>query len=237
MSITRMQARRIAATLAGALLMTGCAGSDSGFRQGLQAYDSGRYEQAIEDWADAAEDGSADAQHALGWAYANGLGVERNEAEAVAWYERAAGRGHTGAQVNLAILYDDGIGILAPDPRRAAALFRQAADAGSPEAQNSLGRMYKAGRGVPRDPRQAAVWLERAAKQGYAPAQNSFGLMYLNGEGVRRDPQLAYVWLERAVRQGQPGAELNRDFAAALLDAGEKAEAQALLQTPVAAGG
>ena len=172
------------------------------------------------------------------WAgHANGLGVERDYGEAIAWYGRAAKQGHAGAQVNLAILYDDGLGVSAPDPRRAAALFREAAEAGSPEAQNSLGRMYKAGRGVPYDPREAATWLERAARQGYAPAQNSLGLMYLNGEGVRRDPRQAYVWLERAVRQGQPGAELNRDFAAALLDANEKAEAQAALAKADPAGG
>jgi TPR repeat protein len=81
------------------------------------------------------------------------------------------------------------------------------------------------------------MWLERAAKQGYAPAQNSLGLMYLNGEGVAANPQLAYVWLERAVRQGQPGSELNRDFAAALLDAGSKAEARAQLEAPGLGGG
>lgn len=163
MSMERNRARLLVVAMSIAVAVAGCAGSDSGFREGLQAYDSARYQEAIALWADAAENGNADAEQALGWAYSNGLGVERNYAEAMTWYGRAAKQGHAGAQVNLAILHDDGLGVPAPDPRRAAELFGEAAEAGSPEAQNALGRMYKAGRGVPRDLQKATIWLERAA--------------------------------------------------------------------------
>jgi TPR repeat protein len=50
--------------------------------------------------------------------------------------------------------------------------------------------------------------------------------MYLTGQGVPKDVRQAYVWLELAVRQGQPGAELNRDFAASYLDADARAAAE-----------
>ena len=40
-----------------------------------------------------AEKGDADAQNELGFAYANGEGVVKNEAEAVKWYRKAADQG------------------------------------------------------------------------------------------------------------------------------------------------
>lgn len=53
----------------------------------------------------AAEQGEADAQYRLGTCYANGDGVETNEAEALKWYHKAAEQGHKGAKGQLVAWY------------------------------------------------------------------------------------------------------------------------------------
>jgi TPR repeat protein len=54
----------------------------------------------------AADQGNAVAQAYLGLAYADGLGVPQDDAEAVRWY-RAAGH-HAKAKHNLKVMYADG---------------------------------------------------------------------------------------------------------------------------------
>lgn len=58
-------------------------------------------EKAVELYCQAARLGSAEGQYALGWMYANGRGVERNDSIAASLFEMAAARGHTYAQKML----------------------------------------------------------------------------------------------------------------------------------------
>ncbi|SEI83092.1 transglycosylase SLT domain-containing protein [Nitrosomonas eutropha] len=57
--------------------------------------------KAVELYCQAARLGSAEGQYALGWMYANGRGVERNDSIAASLFEMAAARGHTYAQKML----------------------------------------------------------------------------------------------------------------------------------------
>ena len=59
-----------------------------------------------------AEQGVASAQFILGAAYANGLGVPENDAEAVKWYRLAAEQGYLIAQYNLGVMYYNGQGVV-----------------------------------------------------------------------------------------------------------------------------
>ena len=45
-----------------------------------------------------------EAENGLGWMYHNGLGVARDTAEAIRWYERAAAKGLKLAEGNLFVL-------------------------------------------------------------------------------------------------------------------------------------
>jgi len=56
----------------------------------------------------AAEQGDSDAQSNLGVMYANGQGVAKDDAQAVAWIRQAAEQGDSGAQNNLGVMYDNG---------------------------------------------------------------------------------------------------------------------------------
>src|SRR3954465_9677755 len=57
---------------------------------------------------EAAEQGDAAAQFALGGQYATGDGVPQDMAQAVEWWRRAAEQGHVLAQLNLATAYQTG---------------------------------------------------------------------------------------------------------------------------------
>lgn len=73
--------------------------------------------------------------------------------------------GHLDAQVSLAELYLNGLGVAA-DPVAGVAWYRRAAAAGDPVAQLNLGDFYARGFLVGRDLAEAFAWLELAARQG-----------------------------------------------------------------------
>lgn len=56
------------------------------------------------------------------------------------------------------------------DYAAAAAAFLPAAQAGEPESQYMMGRLYALGDGVPRDFVQAWLWFDRAARRGHGAA-------------------------------------------------------------------
>lgn len=56
------------------------------------------------------------------------------------------------------------------DYAAAAAAFQGAAEAGEPESQYMMGRLYSLGDGVPRDFIQAWLWFDRAARHGHPGA-------------------------------------------------------------------
>ena len=75
-----------------------------------QAYNQGNYQKAREIWQVKADKGNPEAQSWLGSLYANGDGVEVNDANALAWYEKAAEQGHPMAQANVGAMYYMGQG-------------------------------------------------------------------------------------------------------------------------------
>ena len=125
------------------------------------AYREKAYAKAAELWRPLAEKGDAEAQYSLGTLYAEGKGVEQNDATAFLWFQRAANQGVAAAQYNVGASYATGAGIGKSDVD-AARWFRRAADKGMPFAQLNLGLLYAAGNGVPQDDVEAYKWLELA---------------------------------------------------------------------------
>jgi uncharacterized protein len=70
----------------------------------------------------------------IGLMYQNALGVERNYAEAMKWYRKAADRGFAGAMVSIASMYENGLGV-ERDLAEIRKWYTQAADAGDPVAK------------------------------------------------------------------------------------------------------
>jgi TPR repeat protein len=73
----------------------------------------------------------------LGALYADGQGVGQDYGKARSWYERAAAKGDSLAVFNLALLYDQGLGV-ARNPRTAARRLLASARAGETTARTDL---------------------------------------------------------------------------------------------------
>jgi TPR repeat protein len=104
--------------------------------------------------------------------------------------------------------FEEGNGA-ARDERKAAELYRRAADQGYPPAQHNLALLYEQGRGVEQNLATAAKWYQAAAKQGDAEAQNNLGRLYALGHGVPQDALQAAYWYHKAAEQGNVEGENN----------------------------
>lgn len=78
---------------------------------------------------------------------------------------------------------------------------------GNASAQNKLGFMYKAGKGVAVDYVEAVRWYHSAAIQGNASSQANLGFMYKTGKGVPEDFLQSYMWYELAHINGHKDAK------------------------------
>ena len=146
-------------------------------------------------------------------------------AGAVELWRPLAMEGHAQAQLNLALMYYEGLGI--PEDRaQAAGWFRKAADQGVGTAQFSLGLMYFRGRGVEQDSGEAARWFRMAAEQDDAEAQVNLGILYGTGDGVEKDLVEAYKWLNLAYLNGDAGARGALDQIKQMMSAAQIAEAK-----------
>src|SRR5205085_10883246 len=67
-------------------------------RTALAAYARDDYVDAARQLTKLARAGNAEAQHSLGFLYAQGKGVLGNLGDAIVWYRRAAEQGHVEAQ-------------------------------------------------------------------------------------------------------------------------------------------
>ena len=176
------------------------------FTLGLEAYNQKDYIKSVELWHQAAVQGNAKAQSALGSAYQNGLGVTKDDAKAVEWFQKAAAQGEPYAQANLGAAYSNGQGV-AKDDAKAFELFQKAGAQGLAYAQANLGFAYINGQGVTKDDAKAVDWFQKAAAQGNAGGQYGLGLVYKNGRGVAKDEALAVQWFQKAAAQGDADAQ------------------------------
>ena len=123
------------------------------------------YENAVEVFTKAAEQGNAIAQLYLGDCYAKGLCLPKNYKIAVCWYALSAILGNANAQYNLGYCFERGQGIL-QSYEGAVYWYTKAAEQGHSAAQNELGNCYYDGKGVPQSYEKAQEWFIKAAKQG-----------------------------------------------------------------------
>ena len=180
----------------------------SELQNGIRALNAGDYPAAFETLTRLAREGNAVAQFYLGVMYYGGDGVQKDAAQAAAWFRKAAAQGYASAQYNLGVMYEHGQGV-PQDYVQAVVWYRKAAVQGLANAQYTLGLMYADGQGVPQDYAQALEWYRKAAAQGYADAQVALGLVYVNGQGVPQDYAQALAWFRKAAAQGNAIAQNN----------------------------
>ena len=174
----------------------------------FEAYNNNRYEEAGR-LINSINLENVTVQFCLGWMYANGYGVKKDEAEAVKWYRKAADQNDADAQRNLGIMYDKGEGVK-QDKVEAAKWFRKAAEQNDANAQLNLGYIYANGiGGVDKNLAEAVKWYRKAAEQDYKYAQFVLGQSYENGWGIKKDEVEAAKWYHKAAEQNYAAAQRN----------------------------
>ena len=99
--------------------------------------------------------------------------MPEDDAQAVAWYRRAADQGDADGQFGLGLMYRTGQGV-PQDFTQALAWYRQAADQGHATAQYNLGFMYANGQGVPQNYVEAHKWRNLAASRVTGDKQKEY---------------------------------------------------------------
>ncbi|MDJ0949982.1 MAG: tetratricopeptide repeat protein [Alphaproteobacteria bacterium] len=121
---------------------------------------------------------------------------------AASWFQRAADRGHVGAQVALGDYYELGQGG-EQDYARAFRWFHRAAAQGHPRAVFRIGVFHDFGRSTaPKDAAVAALWYARAAALGSCDARFALATMYAQGRGVASDAARAFALYDLVVEEG-----------------------------------
>jgi uncharacterized protein len=138
------------------------------------------------------------AMYQLGRAYA----ANRQTAEAIGAYRKAADKGNTSAMVELGVMYGTGAGV-AKDQAKARELFERAAKAGNPRGVTNLAVIDG---GTTTNPAEARAMLAKAAEANSAEAQFQLGVMYAQGTGGPKDEVAARALFEKAAAQNHPGA-------------------------------
>ena len=123
--------KRLLALIALCLWLTPASADD--FRQGLQAYRYGHFQDAVAILKPLAQRGDPYAQFSLGVMYDDGVGLPRNLKLALMWYKKAGAHGLADAQFMAGMLYGAGRGVR-QDPAAALYWFELAAAAGHPRA-------------------------------------------------------------------------------------------------------
>ena len=120
------------------------------------------------------------------------------------WHVLAEG-GHGGAQLNIGVLHEKGLGV----PKNAAKAmewFRRAAESGESAAFYNIGVLYRDGRGVPQDLEEAAKWFRESAEHGNAHGRFQLGLAALGGRGIPQNVDDGIELIRKAADDGNPSA-------------------------------
>ena len=186
-----------------------------------------------------AEQGDPRAEHGLAARFEQ----EKNYEQAIKWYERAAAHGSEVSALNLAQMYEKGIGVK-QDSAEAKKRYRALVEKGDGEARYRLAALAERDanyaqaidlyqRAVERDDYRAMLSLGEMSEQGrgvkpdvrraaalyeraadHSPwARFKLGALYLDNQELR-DYAKAQFWLEKSAADGKAGARNNLGYMA-----------------------
>ncbi|PSU90591.1 hypothetical protein C0W35_17090 [Photobacterium kishitanii] len=112
------------------------------------------------------------------------------------------------AQYNLAICYQNGIGVTASE-EKALKWYLAAANLNHVDAQCNLGVCYENGYGVIASEEEAVKWYLAAANLNHADAQFNLAVCYEKGNGVTASMEEAVKWYLAAANQNHTSAQFN----------------------------
>lgn len=143
------------------------------------------------------------------------------QAQAKRLFEEAALKGHTDAQFNVAVMYQQNLGISPYKVKKDAGInraifwYKQAANAGQTMALYNLALIYSEGLGVDVDHVQALDYLQQSFETGTNAAAYLIATMYEKGTLTAGEPDYvqASLWYARGAQKGD---ELSRHAIARL---------------------
>jgi TPR repeat protein len=142
------------------------------FEKGVVAYEANNLPLAYKEFRASAEEGHADSQFNLALMYERGIGVAKDEKEAVVWYRRSALQGNSAAQFNLGVLYENGRGTKV-DFAKANEWYRKASAQGDALAIGNLGMLYVRGEGVKENKVAGVALLLVSATRDNSPGNHA----------------------------------------------------------------
>jgi uncharacterized protein len=161
----------------------------------------------------------------LGFLYATGKAVARDDKKATALYRKSCELGDAQGCYNLGLMVDSGRGVK-EDAARAAADYEKACSLGSSAGCTNLGFLYERGRGVKEDRARAVALYQQGCDGSSCSASNlggcvNVGRAYRDGIGVAKDEAKAAdifrAACERRDTSGDPHAATNGARACSLL--------------------
>jgi TPR repeat protein len=174
--------------------------------------------KAFERYQQAAEQGHASAQAALGSMYRKGAGVAKDEAKAIAWFRKSAAQGNDEARRHLEAMESARDGrkntadIPEPGDTKAQAALASAQPASQPVADE---KAPERGTAKPQPPVPSKLQLarlaalEKAAAEGDPASQLLLGNIYAEGRDFPEDHAKAADWFQKAAMQGNAIAQYN----------------------------
>lgn len=131
--------------------------------------------------------GMIDAELASGYAAFEA----KNFSQAMRLLLQFAEKGDADAQHKVAIMYQNGLGVVASEDL-AFKWMKASAESGYPIAQHGLGFMYMEGECVEKDINKAVEWFEKAADEGLVGSLTTLAMIYDEGLGdIEQDKEKA----------------------------------------------
>lgn len=141
----------------------------------------------------------------------DGVNSGREDEEIIEYYDYAASKGDTKAQLAMGHLYYWGARGLQQDFGAAARWFSMAASGGEAHAMSMLGHMYANGLSVDQNNETALEWFNKAwdPPHNFPGAANGLGYMHMHGMGVKQDYEKALQYFVEASDKNNAEAHFN----------------------------
>ncbi len=149
---------------------------------------------------EAANQGDADAQHALAYAHINGSGVFKNEQKGTELLRAHAEDGNIKAQASWAFVLYNGKYRVKRNREEGRKWYLVAAEQGHPHSQFVMGWLEE-------DLDAKGNWYRLAAEQGHVQAQFFLAKMLAEGTGMRTDLAHAKAWMQKSADGGDDRAK------------------------------
>jgi TPR repeat protein len=148
--------------------------------------------------------GDPDARYELGIRLASGIGLPKDNAQAVSWLNKSADSGSIHAQFSLGYIHDIG-DIVRADRNKTLTWYEKAAVSGSIEAKLNLSRYhYLEGNNL-----QALKWWKELADEGHPTGQNNLATCLALGIGIGKDARASAELFRLSQAEGNYIAEYN----------------------------